>query len=63
MQRVVIGGGISSQNILIEEIDRQLDQLEKEDAWAFMVIKRPEIRACHYKNAANLVGAAYFLKA
>ncbi len=40
-------GGISSQDILIEEVNRQLDQLEKEDAWAFMVIKRPEIKACH----------------
>ncbi|CAM3492106.1 Beta-glucoside kinase [Streptococcus pluranimalium] len=62
-QRVVIGGGISSQDILIEKVNRQLNQLEKEDAWAFMVIKRPEIRASHYKNAANLVGVAYCLNA
>ncbi|WP_438833072.1 ROK family protein [Streptococcus pluranimalium] len=32
VQRVVIGGGISNQDILIEEVNRQLNQLEKEDA-------------------------------
>lgn len=62
VERVVIGGGISRQDILMEEIEHQLDQLEKEDAWVFKVIKRPEIKACRYKNAANLIGAAYFLK-
>ncbi|MGV3162955.1 ROK family protein [Streptococcus hyovaginalis] len=62
VEKVVIGGGISSQDILIEEINRQLDQLEEEEAWVFQVIKRPEVKACFYHNAANLIGATYFLE-
>ncbi|MGT2907242.1 ROK family protein [Streptococcus dentiloxodontae] len=59
-QRVVIGGGISQQPILIEEISRQLDQLEMEDGFVFRVVNRPELFSCRHKNDANLIGAAYF---
>ncbi|MDY4760541.1 ROK family protein [Streptococcus thoraltensis] len=62
VERVVIGGGISAQAILIEEVNRQLDQLETENAWVFKVVKRPQVTACFYQNSANLIGAAYYLE-
>lgn len=62
VERVVIGGGISAQAILIEEVNRQLDQLETENAWVFKVVKRPQVMACFYQNSANLIGAAYYLE-
>ncbi|MEQ9809868.1 ROK family protein [Streptococcus jiangjianxini] len=61
VERVVIGGGISAQTILIDEVNRQLDQLETEEAWVFKVVKRPQVMACFYHNSANLIGAAYYL--
>ncbi|MGF0048201.1 ROK family protein [Streptococcus hyointestinalis] len=62
VERIVIGGGISSQDILIEEIEKQLDQLQKEEDVAFFNIERPKIVACKHKNDANLIGAACSFK-
>lgn len=61
VERVVIGGGISGQEILLTELETQLDQLESEGGLVFAVVRRPEIMACKHRNGANLVGAAYFL--
>ncbi|MGT2832948.1 ROK family protein [Streptococcus halotolerans] len=61
VERVIIGGGISAQTILIDEVNRQLDQLETEEGWVFKVVKRPQVMACFYHNSANLIGAAYYL--
>ena len=62
VETFVIGGGISAQPILIEEVNRQFDKVHHEIDFIGKIIKRPEIVACHHHNGANLIGAAYFLK-
>ncbi|WP_288562354.1 ROK family protein [uncultured Streptococcus sp.] len=62
METFVIGGGISAQPILIEEVNRQFDKVHHEIDFIGKIIKRPKIVACHHHNGANLIGAAYFLK-
>lgn len=60
LDRVVIGGGISSQNSLIEGIVNAYEELfnEKSDI-GFEPIT---IQACHFHNDSNLLGAAsYFM--
>lgn len=60
--KVVLGGGISSQPILLEELERQITKLEAEQPLFFKVVNRPAIAICQHKNGANLIGAAYQLK-
>ena len=62
VETFVIGGGISAQPILIEEVNRQFDKVHHEIDFIGKIIKRPEIVACHHHNGANLIGAVYFLK-
>ena len=62
MESFVLGGGISAQPILIEEVNRQFDKVHHEIDFIGKIIKRPEIIACRHYNGANLIGAAYFLK-
>ena len=60
LERVVIGGGISRQNSLIEGIVNAYEELfnEKSDI-GFDPIS---IQACHFHNDSNLLGAAsYFM--
>ena len=62
METFVLGGGISAQPVLIEEVNRQFDKVRHEIDFIRKIIKRPKIIACHHHNGANLIGAAYFLK-
>ena len=62
MEIFVLGGGISAQPVLIEEVNRQFDKVRHEIGFIGKIIKRPKIIACHHHNGANLIGAAYFLK-
>lgn len=62
METFVLGGGISAQPVLIEEVNRQFDKVRHEIDFIGKIIKRPKIVACHHHNGANLIGAAYFLK-
>ena len=62
METFVIGGGISAQPILIEEVNRQFDKVHHEIDFIGKIIKRPKIVACYHHNGANLIGAVYFLK-
>lgn len=62
METFVLGGGISAQSILIEEVNRQFDKVHHEIDFIGKIIKRPKIVACHHHNGTNLIGAAYFLK-
>lgn len=62
METFVLGGGISAQPVLIEEVNRQFDKVRHEIDFIRKIIKRPKIVACHHHNGANLIGAAYFLK-
>lgn len=56
-----IGGGISSQPILVDEINRQYDLLLDEDEVTKHVLTRPKIVPTTFKNDANLLGALYQL--
>ncbi len=55
-EKVAIGGGISAQPLLIELIQKNLDDIF--DHLGFGVSK-PEIVPCHFRNDANLIGALY----
>lgn len=55
-EKVAIGGGISAQPLLIELIQKNLDDIF--DHLGFDVHK-PEIVPCHFRNDANLIGALY----
>lgn len=58
VQRYSIGGGISKQPILIETMQRKLDELYEEYAGK-MASSKPEIVACTFGNDANMIGALY----
>lgn len=57
LDRVLIGGGISKQPILLAEINRQFDCLVAQDPRLQSDILKPEILAAHFGNQANLRGA------
>ena len=56
--RYCIGGGISQQPVLIEILNRKIDEIYAITGNAIPVI-RPEIVACTFHNDANLIGALY----
>ena len=56
-QRVAIGGGISSQDSLIEAIRTKIDELFAKIP--FMPQKKMEIVRCAFANDSNLIGALY----
>lgn len=58
VQRYAIGGGISRQPILIETLQRKLDELYEEFKGK-MASSKPEITACAFGNDANMIGALY----
>jgi len=55
---VAIGGGISSQDILIEYIQKNVDKYHK--TFPFPVPK-PNVVRCEFRNDSNLIGALYNL--
>lgn len=55
-EKVAIGGGISAQPLLIELIQKNLDDIF--DYLGFDVY-HPEIVPCYFRNDANLIGALY----
>ena len=62
LEKAVIGGGISAQEILLEGINRQYDQLLKEDPQFNNELDRIPIVACKFGNSANLLGAYWTLQ-
>jgi len=56
-ERVAIGGGISSQDVLIETLRKKVDELF--DKIPFMPQKKMEIVRCAFANDSNLIGALY----
>ena len=52
-----VGGGISAQKLLFDEIDKCFDEIKEVYGNLFLV--KPEVVACKYRNDANLVGALY----
>lgn len=61
LDKLVIGGGISAQPILIQEIKHQYRSVRKQLPLLEMNFKEISIEACLYGNEANLLGAVYNL--
>lgn len=61
LSKIVIGGGISSQPILIEEINIQYQKYRHTIPILASTFPTIEIAACRFKNEANLLGAIYGL--
>lgn len=59
--KVVIGGGISNQKILIEEINNQLSKILDKNPMIHKQMNPPEIVSAKYGNDSNLYGALYSL--
>ena len=55
-QKIVIGGGISAREDLLEELDKRLDVIFQTFTHAKV---RPTVLTCQYQNDANLLGALY----
>lgn len=61
LDRVLVGGGISAQPILITEIKHQFGLLQAGDRRLNDDVTMPEIMAAKFENEANLLGALYGL--
>lgn len=59
--KFVIGGGISAQPVLIEEIDNQLHKILENNLMIGKQMIDPPVVAAKYGNDANLYGALYAL--
>ena len=57
VEKFCIGGGISAQDILIDEIRNSVHEFFK--AKSSEAINEPEIERCRFKNASGCVGAIY----
>lgn len=53
---IIIGGGVSARDDLVDNINRHLDTIFQEIPIAHI---RPQIRTCKYHNDANIIGAVY----
>lgn len=53
---IAIGGGISSQDILIEYIQKNVDKYHKS---LNLDVPKPNVVRCQFRNDANLIGALY----
>lgn len=61
LDRILIGGGISAQPILISEVRHQFRLLQEGDRRLQDDIEMPTIMAARFGNGANLLGALYGL--
>ncbi|AMV60219.1 Sugar kinase and transcription regulator [Pediococcus damnosus] len=61
LSRFVIGGGISSESILVPEIKHQLQLLFDENSLLRKSLSAPEILTASFKSDATLYGALYNL--
>jgi len=52
-----IGGGISAQKLLFDELDKCFDEIKEH--YGPLFFNKPEIRVCKHRNDANLMGALY----
>lgn len=61
LEKVCIGGGISSQPILIKMIEQQYIKIREQSILMNNTLEKLEIEACLFENEANLLGAVYQL--
>jgi len=62
VEKVLIGGGISDQPILIDEINRQYDRFMEESQLYGMIFEPLVIDTCAFKNNSNILGAVFASK-
>lgn len=60
IDKVVIGGGISQQDLLIEQIRLSYAAVVEEEAAPEDFCDSPVIDSCRFHNEANLLGALYY---
>lgn len=58
-EKVIIGGGVSNHEGLLERIDLEMEKLKNQ--MGFFPFK-PEVTTCEFKSDANLIGAVYNFK-
>jgi len=56
---IVIGGGISEREDILDNIERHMDDILAKVEIAEVAKTRPIIRKCKFRNDANLIGAVY----
>ncbi|MDV0430698.1 ROK family protein [Lactiplantibacillus sp. DA1] len=61
VERYVVGGGISAQASVVENINRQLDRLRANNSMISSTLQRPEVVTSQFHNLANSYGALYQL--
>ena len=61
-EKIVIGGGISAQAKLLEEINHQYTQLLQHNPFYQQSLEPVKIETCRFQNRANLLGAIYPLR-
>lgn len=61
VQRYVIGGGISNDPLVVQQINEEMDLLRKQIAPIGNTLSRPEIMDAKFKKDANLYGGLYNL--
>lgn len=61
LEKIVIGGGISAQPIVTEEIRKQYRAIRAELPFLKNTLTEVEIDSCRFLNDANLLGALYQL--
>ncbi|MBF0786432.1 MULTISPECIES: ROK family protein [unclassified Streptococcus] len=60
LDKIVIGGGISQQDLLIDRIRNSYQEILTTERIANHLPAPVEIQACHFHNQANLIGALCF---
>lgn len=59
LEKVLIGGGISEQAVLMEEINQQYDLFRKESEFYGRLFERVTVDTCAFKNNSNILGAVF----
>lgn len=60
-EKVVIGGGISSQPLLLKEVNKQYLKIRENNPLMKKTLSEIDIEACCFANKSNLLGAIYEL--
>ncbi|MDX8336116.1 ROK family protein [Candidatus Cetobacterium colombiensis] len=55
-EKIIIGGGISSNQLIMNKIQKKVDELVEKLNVATIY---PEVKACKFNNNSNLIGALY----
>ena len=61
LEKFLIGGGISRQEILLAEVNKQYLNLRNDFPYFASIFPPVEIETCKYYNDANILGAVYQL--